>query len=422
MSDSSRQSGDHLRPELRGRTLLAGVCGGIAAYKCAGVVSALRQSGADVHVIMTEAAQRFVSALTFQALSGNDVHTDMFGAGTAWEIAHIGLVRRTDAFVILGATANTLAKLAHGIADNLLTTCVLATRKPVLVAAAMNTQMLEAEATQSNLRILQDRGFSFIAPGSGFLACGEVGEGRLAGEDEILDAIAHVVARSRALAGEHVVITAGPTREFADPARFLSNPSSGRMGLALAREAQTRGGQVTVICGPTELRPPADVAFVPVTTAREMHAAVMEHLPGATLFSGAAAVADFRPAESSRTKVKKESAPLALELVRNPDIIADVSAHRPAGCTVVGFAAETDDIERRAREKLVAKRLDCIVVNRIEPSGGAFGSTHNEVTILWGADGREQIGRAAKHVVAGAILDRIAALRARERSGERAKT
>ncbi len=284
---------------LRGRTLLVGVCGGIAAYKCASTVSALRQAGADVHVIMTEAAQRFVTPLTFQALSNNPVHTDMFGEGTTWEIAHIGLVRKTDAFLILNATANTLAKLAHGIADNLLTTCVLATRKPVLVAAAMNTQMLEAQATQENLRTLQDRGFLFVEPGSGFLACGEVGQGRLADEHEIVAAVNVVVQRANSLKDERVLITAGPTREFVDPSRFLSNPSTGRMGLALAREAQARGAHVTVICGPTELRAPAGISFVAVTTAREMHAAVMEHLPGTTLFIGAAAVADFRPAEFS---------------------------------------------------------------------------------------------------------------------------
>jgi phosphopantothenoylcysteine decarboxylase/phosphopantothenate--cysteine ligase len=401
------------KDRLAGRTLLVGVCGGIAAYKCAGVVSALRQAGADVHVIMTDAAQRFVTPLTFQALSNNTVHTDMFGEGTAWEIAHIGLVRKTDAFLVLNATANTLAKLAHGIADNLLTTCVLATRKPVLIAPAMNTQMLEAEATQENVRTLQDRGFSFIEPGSGFLACGEVGQGRLADEAEILVAVEHVVRRSHSFEGERVLITAGPTREFADPARFLSNPSTGRMGLALAQEAQARGAFVTVICGPTELRAPAGVTLVRVTTAREMHAAVMEHLPGTTLFIGAAAVADFRPAEYSESKIKKERATQTLVLERNPDIIADVSAHRPAGCYVTGFAAETDAIEERAREKLVAKQLDCIVVNRIDLQGGAFRSGDNEVTILWGHDGRERVARSPKIIVAGSVLDRIAALRPR---------
>jgi phosphopantothenoylcysteine decarboxylase / phosphopantothenate---cysteine ligase len=398
---------------LAGRTLLVGVCGGIAAYKCAGVVSALRQAGADVHVIMTEAAQRFVTPLTFQALSNNVVHTDMFGEGTAWEIAHIGLVRKTDALLVLNATANTLAKLAHGIADNLLTTCVLATRKPVLVAPAMNTQMLEAAATQENVRTLQDRGFSFIEPGAGFLACGEVGAGRLADDGEILGAVAHVVRRARSLAGEHVLITAGPTREFADPSRFLSNPSTGRMGLALAQEAQARGASVTVICGPTQLRPPAEVSFVAVTTAREMHAAVMEHLPGTTIFIGAAAVADFRPAEFSESKIKKDSATRTLVLERNPDIIADVSQHRPPGCFVVGFAAETDAIEERAREKLAQKHLDFIVVNRIALGGGAFAARDNEVTILWGVDGREALKRAPKPVVAAAIFNRILAQRGR---------
>jgi phosphopantothenoylcysteine decarboxylase/phosphopantothenate--cysteine ligase len=395
---------------LRGRSLLVGVCGGIAAYKCAGIVSALRQAGADVHVIMTEAAQRFVTPLTFQAVSQNPVHTDMFAEGGSWEIAHIGLVRKTDAFVILNATANTLAKLAHGVADNLLTTCVLATRKPVLVAAAMNTQMLEAPATQDNIRVLAQRGVLFVEPGSGFLACGEVGAGRLADEQDILTAIGLVVRRAKALAGQRVLITAGPTREFIDPSRFLSNPSSGRMGLALAREAQARGAHVTLVCGPTELRAPAGINCIAVTTAREMHAAVMEHLPGTTLFIGAAAVADFRPLESSGSKIKKEGMARTLLLEANPDILAEVSARRPPGCFVAGFAAETDDVERHAREKLTAKKLDCIVVNRIGIRGGAFGASDNEVVVLWGDAGRDAIERAPKTIVAGAILDRITLL------------
>jgi phosphopantothenoylcysteine decarboxylase / phosphopantothenate---cysteine ligase len=281
----------------------------------------------------------------------------------------------------------------------------------VLVAAAMNTQMLEAPATQENLRTLQDRGFLFVEPGSGVLACGEVGDGRLAGEQDILAAVDLVVGRANSLSGQRVLITAGPTREFVDPSRFLSNPSSGRMGLALAREAQARGAQVTVICGPTELRAPAGIACVSVTTAREMHAAVLEHLPGTTLFIGAAAVADFRPVEFSATKVRKEEATRTLVLERNPDIIADVSAHRPTGCFVAGFAAETDALEERAREKLVAKRLDCIIVNSIDIAAGAFGSPDNEVTLLWGRDGRQAIKRASKAIVAGAILDRLAELR-----------
>lgn len=396
---------------LAGRTLLVGVCGGIAAYKCAGIVSALRQRGADVHVILTEAAQKFVSALTFQALSGNDVHTDMFGAGATWDIAHIGLVRKTDALIVLNATANTLAKLAHGLADNLLTTCVLATRKPVLIAPAMNTQMLVAPPTQANIAALQARGFAFVEPGAGFLACGEIGEGRLASEDDILSAVRLVVARGRELLGERVLITAGPTREFIDPARFLSNPASGRMGYALAAEAAARGAQVVLVSGPTELRPPAEVERVQVTSAREMAAAVSEHMPGVTLFIGAAAVADFRPAMTAAQKVKKERADATVTLERNPDIITQVAASRSSGCFVVGFAAESEDIERNARAKLEQKRLDCIVANRIGLDGGAFGNADNEVVILWGRDGRETLSRRSKSAVAAALLDRIAQLR-----------
>jgi phosphopantothenoylcysteine decarboxylase/phosphopantothenate--cysteine ligase len=396
---------------LRGRTILVGVCGGIAAYKCAGVVSALRQAEADVHVIMTEAAQRFVTPLTFEALSGNPVHTDMFAAASTWNIAHIGLVRKAELMVVLNATATTLAKLAHGMADNLLTACVLASRGPVLVAPAMNTQMWQAAATQANIRTLQERGVHFVEPGAGFLACGEVGEGRLADEDDILAAIGHLLTRARSMSGQRVLVTAGPTREYLDPARFLSNPATGRMGIALAQEAAARGASVTLVCGPTELAVPPSVACVRVTTAREMHAAVMEHLPGCTLFIGAAAVADFRPVRRSDSKVKKNAAARTIELEPNPDIIAEVSLHRPAGCFVVGFAAESGDLEEHAREKLAAKNLDCIVANRIGPEGGAFGSRDNAVVILWGRDGREEITRAPKAQVAAAILDRIARLR-----------
>ena len=396
-----------------GRTLLVGICGGIAAYKCAGVVSKLRQAGADVHVIMTAAAQRFVTPLTFQALSGNDVHTEMFDAGTAWQVAHISLVRRSSLFLILNATANTLAKLAHGIADDLLSTCALATRNPVLVAAAMNTAMYEAIPTQRNIETLQERGYEFVAPDSGFLACGEIGEGRLAEEDEIVGAVGAMLDRAASMSGDRVVVTAGPTREFADPARFLSNPSTGKMGYAIANEARARGAKVTIISGPTALRAPAGVDVVRVTSAREMHAAVLEHIGGATLFVGAAAVADFRPAVVSAGKVKKDAAEMRLELARNPDLIADVASHRPGGCFVVGFAAETDDVERAGRDKLARKGLDAIVVNRIGGPVGGFGDDDNEVVILWGDGGREAVARAPKSAIARAVLDRIGALRAR---------
>ncbi|HKW45591.1 MAG TPA: bifunctional phosphopantothenoylcysteine decarboxylase/phosphopantothenate--cysteine ligase CoaBC [Candidatus Eremiobacteraceae bacterium] len=398
-------------PDLAGRTVLVGVCGGIAAYKCAGVVSKLRQAGADVHVIMTEAACRFVTPLTFQGVSGNDVHTEMFDAGSAWQVAHISLVRKSELFLILNATANSLAKFAYGIADNLLTTCVLATRNPVLVAHAMNTAMLEAPATRENIATLAARGFEFISPASGFLACGEIGDGRLADEDDIVAAAVRSLARGRSMAGERMVITAGPTREFADPARFLSNPSSGRMGYALADEARRRGASVTLISGPTELAPPAGVSLIRVVSAREMYAAALEHLQGATMFVGAAAVADFRPAAVAAGKVKKDGAVLEMDLERNPDIIADVSARRPPGCQVIGFAAESDDLRRNGSEKLARKNLDCIVVNQIGVNGaGAFGSADNEVLILW-QGGEEAVTRASKAAIAASILDRAAILR-----------
>lgn len=398
-------------PDLAGRTILVGVCGGIAAYKCAGVVSKLRQAGADVHVIMTDAACKFVTPLTFQALSGNDVHTEMFDAGTAWQVAHITLVRKSQLFVVLNATANTLAKLAHGVADNLLTTCVLATRNPVLVAPAMNTAMLDSAATRENITALAVRGFEFVEPEAGFLACGEIGDGRLADEDDIVAAVVRALERGGSMADERVVVTAGPTREFADPARFLSNASSGRMGYAIAGEAQRRGAHVTLITGPAEIAPPFDVEIVRVVSAREMHAAALSHLPDTTMFIGAAAVADFRPSAPASSKVKKDGASMHIELERNPDIIADVSARRPKGCLVMGFAAETDDLRANGLEKLARKKLDCIVVNRIGENGsGAFAGADNEVLILW-AGGEQAVPRASKTSIAASILDRAARLR-----------
>ena len=296
---------------MSGRRVLLGVCGGIAAYKAAALVSRLVQRGHELDVIVTDEAQRFVGPLTFAALTRRHVWTSLWERPE--EIPHIALVRAADAFAIVPATANVIAKLAHGIADNLLTTCALATRRPIIVAAAMNTAMYEAQATRENIAALQDRGYRFIAPGAGFLACGEIGEGRLAGDDAILDAVRSVLGRARAMEGQCVLVTAGPTREFADPARFLSNPSTGRMGLAIAAEAVARGARVTVVCGPTELRVPHGIDVVRVTSAREMHAAVLEHLPGTTLFIGAAAVADFRPSEMSAVKAKKESLSPTLE-------------------------------------------------------------------------------------------------------------
>ncbi|MDQ2816812.1 MAG: bifunctional phosphopantothenoylcysteine decarboxylase/phosphopantothenate--cysteine ligase CoaBC [Candidatus Eremiobacteraeota bacterium] len=396
-------------PAFAGKTVLVGVCGGIAAYKCVGVVSALRQAGADVHVVLTAAACKFVTPLSFAAVSGNDVHADMFATSRSWDVAHISLVRKSDVLLLLNATANTLAKLAYGIADNLLTTCVLATRRPVLIVPAMNSAMLEAVPTQEAIARLQDRGFEFVAAGEGFLACGEIGDGRLADQDDILAAAAAVMGRADSLCGHRVVVTAGPTREYADPIRFLSNPSSGRMGFALAAEARARGADVTLISGPTQLRPRADLRFVPVTTAREMHAAVLEHLHGASIFIGAAAVSDVRPAQVAAAKVKKEAVGELMALVANPDIIADVAAARPTGCLVVGFAAESENLETNARRKLKAKGLDCIVVNRIGGPQSAFGAALSEATMLWPDGTSDRLARAPKTLIAGAIIERIAA-------------
>ncbi len=387
--------------------ILLGVSGGIAAYKAASLASRLVQNGAQLDVILTADAQRFIGEATFAALAQRPVWTSLWERTEA--IPHIRLARENDVFAIVPATANVIAKLAHGIADDLLTNAALAARIPLIVAPAMNSAMLEHPATAENLRTLVARGVTVVPPEVGFLAERESGAGRLAAEPAIVAAIEAVIARTRDLIGERVLITAGPTREALDPVRFLSNASTGTMGIELAREALARGAQVDLILGPTLLAPPEGADVVRVTTAADMAAATLERAPRATIAIATAAVADWRPAHVSATKVKKNDAAASIVLERTTDILAELGARRN-GTFLVGFAAETEAHEANAREKLERKRLDVIAVNDVAADGG-FGTGDNALTVLWGTAGRRVLERASKRELAARLWDTLVELR-----------
>jgi phosphopantothenoylcysteine decarboxylase / phosphopantothenate---cysteine ligase len=388
---------------VNGRRVLLGVTGGIAAYKAAALASRLVQQGVELDVVMTGSAERFVGAATFAALARRPVYTSLWDR--ADQIPHIALARDAEVVAIVPATANAIASIALGLAHDLLTNVVLATRAPLVIAPAMNTAMLEHEATQAHLATLRARGATIVEPGVGFLAEREVGAGRLADEDALMAAIGAALARRRDLAGERVLITAGPTREPIDPVRFLSNASSGIQGIELAREALARGAEVDLVLGPTTLQPPAGANVVRVTTAREMEAAVNERAPHATVAIGAAAVADWRPATVHEHKVKKTDEPQSIALERNPDILAGLGARKGA-TFLVGFAAETEDFERNARGKLTRKQLDAIAVNDVRGERG-FGAVPNDLVLLYGTDGRRDLGHGSKRELAARLLDAI---------------
>lgn len=388
---------------MNGARIFLGVSGGIAAYKAAALTSTLVQRGALVDVVMTAEAERFVTPLTFSSLTARPVYASLWDAPE--RIPHIRLVREADVALVVPATANVIAKLAAGIADDLLTTALLAARIPRILAPAMNDAMYEDPATQANISALRARGYEFVDPERGFLAEREVGLGRLAAEERILEALEVTLARRRALRDKRVVITAGPTREAFDPIRFLSNASSGATGIELAREAALRGARVTLLLGPTLLEPPAGVDVVRVTTANDLYDAALEHAAGADLTIATAAVADWRPAERSDSKVKKTGEDLTVRLTPNPDVLAELGRRKESGF-LVGFAAETDHHEERARAKLRAKNLDAIAVNDVSGERG-FGPGDNALVLLWGDTGRRELGRAGKAALAARLLDAI---------------
>ncbi|MBI1955785.1 MAG: bifunctional phosphopantothenoylcysteine decarboxylase/phosphopantothenate--cysteine ligase CoaBC [Acidobacteria bacterium] len=399
-----------------------GVTGGISAYKAAELVRELQQKGLEVQVIMTAHAQEFVRPLTFAALTGQKVITQMFGAqqqeaNVESAIEHIAVAQSIDLLVVAPATADVLAKMAQGIADDFLTTLYLATRAPVVVAPAMNVNMWEHPATQENLERLRQRGVHVVEPDSGYLACGMTGPGRLASTGAIVERVAEVLGLRQDLKNEVVLVTAGPTREAIDPIRYISNRSSGKMGYAVAEAAQRRGARSLLVSGPTALRPPEGIELIPVTTAAEMLAAVLKRLPEATVVVKAAAVADFRPQKSAPQKIRKSNRTLSLLLEPTEDILSEIVPQK-GDRIVVGFAAETENLLASARAKLKAKHLDLMVANDVSQSESGIDSDFNTVTIL-GRNGLEKhLPRLQKIEVANEILNEVVKLRSHGKTGK----
>jgi phosphopantothenoylcysteine decarboxylase/phosphopantothenate--cysteine ligase len=398
---------------LKDKNVVLGVTGGIAAYKVADLTSRLVKAGALVDVIVTEAAAKFVGPITFQALTHRPVVTEMFALLRETDIGHVSLGKRADLMIVAPATANTLAKLAHGLADNMLTTTALACRASILLAPAMETGMWHHPATQANVALLRDRGMHLVGPAVGRLASGASGVGRMAEPVEVLEAARWLLGLQGPLAGRSAVVTAGGTQEPIDPVRFLGNHSSGKMGYALAVAARDRGAEVVLIHGPTALPTPYGVRDVPVNTALQMHDAVLEATPTADVLLMAAAVVDYRPAMTADQKIKKGEEDLAIELTRNPDILLAVVRQRETGgCprVTVGFAAETEDLLANAREKLTRKRLDIIAANDVSAADSGFGVDTNRVTLLDATGGITPLPLLSKDEVAEMILDRVVAL------------
>ncbi len=396
---------------LQGQRILLCVGGGIAAYKSLELVRRLRDAGADVQVAMTEGAQQFVTPLSFQALSGHPVRTSLWDSAAEAAMGHIELARWADRIVLAPATADLLARLAHGFANDLVTTLCLATTAPITVAPAMNHRMWQHPATMANLATLRERGVQIIGPNDGPLAEGESGPGRLSEPEQIVAAIAGqaqsavMASEDRSLAGMKVVVSAGPTYEDLDPVRYLGNRSSGKMGFAVAASAARRGAQVVLVAGPVSLPTPAGVTRVDVRSAAQMREAVFAAFP-ADIYIGAAAVADYTPRAAALSKIKKSGETLALELVRTPDILAEVAAQTQGLKLVVGFAAETDNVEHYARGKLQAKRLDMIVANQVGIADGGFESDHNAMTAYWNG-GERDFSSAPKTRLADELMDLI---------------
>lgn len=390
---------------LSGKHVVLGVTGGIAAYKACEVVSRLRKLHAEVDVIMTENATRLVQPLTFETLSNRPVCVDTFSRIESWDVKHISLAQKADLMVVAPATANIMAKLAHGIADDMLSTTLLATKAPILLAPAMNTGMWTAEATQQNLQTLLSRGVKTVGPGSGFLACGDTGSGRMSEPAEIVEAIQSILCPKRDLEGLKVLITAGPTVERIDPVRYLTNDSSGKMGYAIAEAAQKRGADVTLVSGPVHIPVPAGVTVVPVTSTLSLYECMMAHCEKQDIIIQAAAPADYRVEHIADQKIKKQSGePFTLTLIENPDIAKAVGQRKQPGQVLVGFAAETQNVMANAQSKLEKKNLDLIVANDVTAEGAGFGVDTNIVTLITKA-GSTPLPKMSKREVADRILD-----------------
>ncbi len=393
---------------LNGRRILVGVSGGIAAYKSATLVRALTRAGAEVRVVMTPAAAQFVTPLTFQALSGHPARGELFDPQAEAGMDHIALARWAEAILIAPASADLLARLAAGLADDLLTTLCLASEAPLFLAPAMNRSMWAHAATRVNTRTLEARGVRLWGPAEGEQACGEQGAGRMLEPAELAARLAQALTPTPSLAAVSVLLTAGPTREPLDPVRFLGNRSSGRMGFALAAAFRDAGAAVTLVSGPVALPAPAGVTLLGVETAQEMHAAVMQRVDDCAIFAACAAVADYRPADAAPRKIKKTADRLSLELVRNPDILAAAAA-RPKAPFTLGFAAETDDLERHALDKLRRKGVDMIAANQVGGASGGFERADNALTVFWHG-GRRDLALAPKPELARQLVSLTAEL------------
>ncbi|WP_298440724.1 bifunctional phosphopantothenoylcysteine decarboxylase/phosphopantothenate--cysteine ligase CoaBC [uncultured Ferrimonas sp.] len=386
--------------------ILLGISGGIAAYKAPNLVRRLRDQGADVRVVLTQGAKAFVTEMSLQAVSGYPVVHDVLDPATESAMGHIDLARWADQVIIAPASANLIARLAHGMADDLLTTCVLATEAPVMVCPAMNKVMYQHPATQANLTLLAQRGVELYGPASGDQACGDVGPGRMPEAEEIAAHWAQQQQQPQLLAGKKLLLTAGPTREALDPVRYISNHSSGKMGFALAEQATQLGAEVTVIAGPVALPTPAGVTRINVESAQQMLDAVLAQVEQQDIFIGCAAVADYRAATVAEGKIKKSKDSMTIELVRNPDILATVASHSARPYTV-GFAAETHNVEQYARDKLSRKKLDLIAANDVSKSGQGFNADNNALILYW-HNGERSLGHSSKAEQARLLLTTIA--------------
>jgi len=393
-----------------GGNITIGVTGGIAAYKAAQLVSSLASGGADVNVIMTRSAREFVRPLTFQVLSGNRVYTDLFDPAGDGNVQHIELAVRSDLLVVVPATANILGKVAGGIADDLLSTVIMAATCPVLFCPAMNVNMYKNPVVQRNLADLRGLGYHFVEPGSGRLACGAEGRGRLAELETIMEKIELLLSSAGDLQGLTVLVTAGPTVEPLDPVRYLTNRSTGKMGYAVAGAAARRGAAVILVSGPTALKPPAGVELIKVETALEMYNAVLDRFPGVDVVVKSAAVADYRPRERAGQKIKKSGETMTIELEKNPDILAELG-RRKITQILVGFAAETEELEQNARQKVVGKNLDLLVANDVTLSGAGFGADTNIVKLVYPDGSIVPLSRMEKKTLAHRILDEVLTLR-----------
>ena len=394
---------------LKGKTVLLGVTGGIAAYKAAGLASALVKQHADVEVVMTQHATEFITPLTFEQLTGRKVMVDTFDRNFVHQVEHISLAQRTDLVIIAPATANICAKLAHGLADDMLTTTVLACRCPKLIAPAMNTNMYENPVTQDNLETLRRYGWEVIAPASGRLACGAVGPGKLPEPETLLQYVLYHLALSHDLEGKRVLISAGPTQEALDPVRYLTNHSTGKMGYALARMAMLRGAEVTLVSGPVSIAPPPFVRLVPIVSAQDMFEAVAAHAPQSDLIFMAAAVADYTPVQYADDKIKKHDADMQIPLKRTQDILGYLGEHRKENQIICGFSMETRDMLENSRAKLQKKRVDMICANNLKVPGAGFGVDTNVITMITQTETTE-LPLLSKDAAANAILDKAIGL------------